>query len=88
MDIIRWMLGGPTRADYDGLMRAYTERIREAYEARVREDRARSCYLDLRRALTSRACANGIDNPTIEPLARILKEHDKKMSSCGFSVPR
>ena len=83
--MFRWLFGGIDERQHMDLVFEYMQRARAA-EARA--ETLRRGYTDLRRAIASRCCANGRDNPTQEPLASILREHDDSMNACGYSLPR
>lgn len=72
------------------LATAYTRQMQEAVEARREAARYRELYINLRRSMTSRACANGIDDPDpkMEPLASLLVEHDRWAKMCGYEIPK
>lgn len=87
MSLLTWIFGEPTETD---AMRYLASRLEEQQETLRRAHALESAYIDLRRALTSRCCRNGRDNPTLEPLASILRAHDAVIDGCGYSkfVPR
>jgi hypothetical protein len=55
-------------------------------ESRCRE--LEDAYRHLRGCLTMMACADGRTNPTIEPIASVLREHDARMAASRYMLPK
>lgn len=62
----------------------YMNEVAERRKAENEREQYIRAYLDLRHALTALCCRNGVSNPTLEPLASILKKHDARMESRGY----